>query len=604
MAHLGMCGCKPVLLHTTGEADQRVPAGEAAHIHGDDELRVADAALTRECRAGSRREQKRVLARASPPGHTIGIRVEHGSPQLRVRTVGHVGARELTDHRTQVERQRGFVTKHLDVRFACLPGLEAPQPHTVREAGTHTGGACGASCGEQQARQSWMQRQPAHGVSFCCHVPVRVECAEAFKQVHGGGDRVCRGRLKPLEPPGVTTPCRHIEHGAGQVHAENLRLPMRAQPITRIPETKHGAGLRAACAARALIRRVHRDAFSHQRVHRTPRVVSRDLVQARIDHGGDIGHGECGLGEVGGQHNPRSVAGRQRAVLIVGVESTVQRQHGIHDAVQRTRRLLNLARTGQETQHGATGRGHGPTSRFGHRETGMMRHIQGELPAGDLDHRTVAQERGYTRGVDGRRHDHHTQIVARHPGLFHQRQTQIGVDASFVEFVEHHRTDRRQQRVLMQHRCQHPFGRDRQPRLGRHPAVEPHMPADLAPHRPPTLLCDAPRDGSGGHPAGLQHKDRAILDQRGRHTCGFARAWRGNHDHGPVGGQGCPETREMVINWKRHQHPQRTIINAHVERPNVFVTCLRSVDCGAHDQGVQSALSPALHGAGRTGAHQ
>ena len=56
---------------------------------------------------------------------------------------------------------------------------------------------------------------------------------------------------------------------------------------------------------------------------------------------------------------------------------------------------------------------------------------------GDVDDRTVVEERGHRRAVERRRHHDDPQIVAGAPRLPRQRDREIRVDAALVELVEH-----------------------------------------------------------------------------------------------------------------------------------------------------------------------
>ena len=69
--------------------------------------------------------------------------------------------------------------------------------------------------------------------------------------------------------------------------------------------------------------------------------------------------------------------------------------------------------------------------------------------------------------------------------------------------------------------------------VGAEPAVEAHLPSDLAADRPAALFGNSRGDRAGGHPAGLKQNDPAVCDERGRDARCFAGAGRGGDDRGP-----------------------------------------------------------------------
>ena len=90
--------------------------------------------------------------------------------------------------------------------------------------------------------------------------------------------------------------------------------------------------------------------------------------------------------------------------------------------------------------------------------------------------------------LERRRHHDDAQVVAGEPRLPRQRETEIGVDASFVKLVEDDRREIRKQRILLQSRGQNAFGHDEQARVAAEALFESDLPADFAADRPPSLL--------------------------------------------------------------------------------------------------------------------
>ena len=81
-----------------------------------------------------------------------------------------------------------------------------------------------------------------------------------------------------------------------------------------------------AAAARALVGRRLRDRLDRQPLHLEPVAVAGDPRRARVDHVPDAGHGQRGLGDVGGQHDPPPGVRREHPVLLGGRQPGVQRQ--------------------------------------------------------------------------------------------------------------------------------------------------------------------------------------------------------------------------------------------------------------------------------------
>ena len=111
----------------------------------------------------------------------------------------------------------------------------------------------------------------------------------------------------------------------------------------------------AAAAALALVGRRLRDRLDRQPLHLGPAAVPGDARGARVDDVLDAGHGERGLGHVGGQHHPAGEAGRGAAledpVLLGGGQPPVQREDVEPVATgQQVRGVPDLPLAGQEHQ--------------------------------------------------------------------------------------------------------------------------------------------------------------------------------------------------------------------------------------------------------------
>ena len=96
-----------------------------------------------------------------------------------------------------------------------------------------------------------------------------------------------------------------------------------------------------------------------------------------------------------------------------------------------------------------------------------------------------------------------------------------------------------EQRIGLQARGQDAFGDDEQPRVGAEPAIEAHLPADLAAEGPAALVGDARGDRPRGHASRLQQDDGTVGDERRRHARGLSGAGRGGDDRGARAGARC-----------------------------------------------------------------
>ena len=121
-----------------------------------------------------------------------------------------------------------------------------------------------------------------------------------------------------------------------------------------------------------------------------------------------------------------------------------------------------------------------------------------------------------------------------------QRQPEIAVERTLVEFVEEHGGDAGQFRIVEDHAGEHAFGDDQNPGARRGAVFHAHGVADgfaglLAEQR-----SHAARGGAGGKPARFEQHDPARaepgrVEQRQRHQRGLAGAGR-RDQHGAVAG--------------------------------------------------------------------
>ena len=124
--------------------------------------------------------------------------------------------------------------------------------------------------------------------------------------------------------------------------------------------------------------------------------------------------------------------------------------------------------------------------------------------------------------------------------------------AALVEFVEDDRAERREQRIGLQPRRQHAFGRDEKPRARAEAALEPDLPADLAADGPASFICDAPRDGTRHHAARLKQHHGPIVGKRRRNAGRLPRAGLCGDDDGARAADTIEDGVEVRVDRKRN----------------------------------------------------
>ena len=153
-----------------------------------------------------------------------------------------------------------------------------------------------------------------------------------------------------------------------------------------------------------------------------------------------------------------------------------------------------------------------------------------------LNHRGVTQKLGDARAVERRRHHQKPEIVAK--SLLHvagERQAQIGIERPLVEFIEQHRGNAIERRIVQNEPGEDAFGDNLNAGLARHFRAEANTQADrfadfLVQRRGHPL-----GRGASGEPSRLQHQDFLVrgperVEQPQRHPRGLAGARRRNED--------------------------------------------------------------------------
>ena len=163
-------------------------------------------------------------------------------------------------------------------------------------------------------------------------------------------------------------------------------------------------------------------------------------------------------------------------------------------------------------------------------------HVDGKHAARTLDHGRVAEQARDARAVDRRRHREHAQLrgdVALR--IERERETDVGVQAALVEFVEQHRGDALERRIALQHAREHAFGDDLDARALAHSRLEPHAVADGVADALAERRGHALGDGARREPARLEHDEPLaarprLLEQRERDDGALAGAGRRDED--------------------------------------------------------------------------
>ncbi len=263
-------------------------------------------------------------------------------------------------------------------------------------------------------------------------------------------------RVQPAQAGGVAgAPAAKFECEGSEIGVQNLGRRLRREGGVRTfgPEPVAMARAQSAGAAAALIRRRLRDFPRHQPAHAGRRVELSIAAQPRVDHDSNALDGQAGFGD-GGREDDFSLSGGrrlERRVLRGGRQLAVQRQHADAIEIRFLQRALHAADLGgarQEAQDVAvvTLERH-PKRLCGlrlDRDLGAARDMVSlDLEAACLggdDGRLIEQARERLQ-VEGGRHHQQPQILAqRFLALDAQRETEIGIEAALVKFVEDRRS--------------------------------------------------------------------------------------------------------------------------------------------------------------------
>ena len=153
-------------------------------------------------------------------------------------------------------------------------------------------------------------------------------------------------------------------------------------------------GLDPAAAAGPLVGRGLADRLDRQPLHLGAHRVAADPRDARVDDVPDPGHGQRGLGDVGGEHDAAPGVRREHPVLLGGREPGVERHDLgplVGQLVERVRGVPDLPLAGEEHQDVARPLG-GQLAHRGDDRLGLVADDRLALVVllGQLDQRPVA----------------------------------------------------------------------------------------------------------------------------------------------------------------------------------------------------------------------
>ncbi|KWW40622.1 hypothetical protein AU359_01102 [Micrococcus luteus] len=227
----------------------------------------------------------------------------------------------------------------------------------------------------------------------------------------------------------------HLQDHRGQGGAQDLRVrELGAGEVVLLRVQADRDAVRGAAGpARALVRAGLGDALDRQALDLGAVGVPRDARGARVDHVLDARHGQGGLGDVRGQHDPPAHPGpgaAEHAVLLRHGQATEQRQDlragqargAGDDAGQVVRGLADLPlarqehedvarRLGGQLEDGVADRVEGVAGLGG-----VVRVVLGVVRGGLVGQRPIANLDGVgaPRDLDDRRRDHAAAVVGLH----------------------------------------------------------------------------------------------------------------------------------------------------------------------------------------------
>ncbi len=368
-----------------------------------------------------------------------------------------------------------------------LDGQRGGDHHDLVDAGVALGLEHHAPEGGVEGQAG--QPLPEPGQASVVGGTIGLERAELLEQGHAVGDVVPIGWLDEGEGLDITQPeGGHLQDDRRQVGAQDLRLGELgpgAVVVLGVEPDAHAGGDPAAAAGPLVGRRLG-DRLDREALDLGPLVVPGDPGRAGVDHRSDAGHGERGLGDVGGDDDPSAGMGREHPVLLGGRQAG---EEGKHLGVAQAQPLdgvggvadLPLARLEHQhvARHLAEQAGHGVGDRLRlvlPLVDRLVAHVHRIRPARDLDDRCRTVVAGEVSGealrVDGGRGDDHLQVGPAREQLTEVAEDEVDVQAPLVGLVDDDRVVGRQGPVALELVEQDPVGHHLEPGVGADPVGE------------------------------------------------------------------------------------------------------------------------------------
>ncbi len=413
---------------------------------------------------------------------------------------------------------------------------------------------------QQQMGDSRVAGQLGHGLPVGIQGAARIQGAEPSQQIERLGIGGLWRHVEPAQLLWRHAPAQQLQGQAGEIGLEDFRrgigaelfvLALRPQPVAH-------AGLQAPCAPRTLGGGGTGNALGVEAGHAAGGVEARDARQTGVHHHTHTVDGQAGFGDVGGQHH-LALAGRRRVDgRTLGVEVQLAMQWAEQNVVapcQDLAQLLghpaNLRLPGQEHQQAAGLVGQRLLDGLQHPGFDPLASLERRPPA-DIhrehatfaaQHRGIAQQAGQALALQRGGHQQHLErrlagVLRTEHGasVERQRQSQIGIQAAFVELVEDHQADAFQRRIVLQTPGENTFGDHLDTGVRPHLAVQ----ADAITHRLPDALAQLAGQTLGSRPRGqatrFEHDDGlpgqpGCIEQGQGYAGGLASAGRGLQHH-------------------------------------------------------------------------
>ena len=408
------------------------------------------------------------------------------------------------------------------------------------------------ACADDHVTEPRMQAQRREFPSVRRDPPLAVHRIEILQQLRRLRE-VRRGRrVEPSHRRSLHPGRGQGERERRQVGVHDLGVVERHQPglLRLAPEAMANARCLPTSAARALVGAGSRHPHRFQPGHPGARREARHARQAAVHHHAHAIDREAGLGDGRGEDHLAAspVVRPERPVLLLRREVAVQRhddglatgEHFLHPpdlprARQEHEHVAVIAR-----QHVADGAGHAALdSPLGRAR--RVAHLDRIAPADTGHHRRVTQQAAHALPVERGRHDEEAELGPQdRPGLERECQAQVGVEASFVEFVEDDQAVFLERRVSADHAGEDALGDHLDAGARTHPRVQPGTVPDGA----ACLLAERPRHvlrrRAGRDPPRLQHDDVATTQAMPPRAGRAARGWSCRPRAGPAARRWAP----------------------------------------------------------------